>query len=323
MSLVNAITELETIWDDLSEDVQGKMKAVLDEAAVLQEQNEHLITNVLATGTILLTGRGEGDPVYDQWAQQFENSPDALPLMAKSVMEEVFRMQLPAAMKAAAAPNGAEESNVKVERALVAFSAETKEAMILCVSGAYLEQQITALETAFMTGLEEDAGELMDLIGYEDDPKAFGLYVYEGTMEWDADTGQIDISQMRWHELRFEELNALMRHERLWKPVYPNGVPESLLSREDDDESDILRPKRVRQDATNIGVGPVDADDDEYEEDEYEDEEDVYEDDEFEEDDELDDDDSDDDDSDDDDDDDDDDGDDTESEPVREASENE
>jgi hypothetical protein len=271
MNLVEACAYVDKEWENFTEDLKEPLKVIMDELGSLSGKNQHLINNIKATGEILLTGREEGDPVFDQWAGMFTNSPDALPHIAKSVMEQWINAQQRHAMEdmmAGESENGQEAEVSDVERILAAFSEESHDAIVIYASGGYLEQHITIQETV---DLEE-----LGLVGpseepYEDDPEEANIWVWEGRPVWDEEEGEVDFTDGIWRRPTFDEWQSIIRNKRAWAAAYPEGVPAHMLPQEEDREpiNPIIASRQresLHDQATDIGIGPLPDGDEESEE---------------------------------------------------------
>ena len=261
----------------VGEDIRSLFKDLFQHYEEAASRAQGLQETVAATGVILLAGRGEEDPVVREWADKFQESPEVLPLIAQSVIDQFIRIGSGTGHTLEGPPNG-EKKNKMEERALVVCSGTTGEYLILTASGAVLETEIAAMETAVMTGLILDADGEVGLID-ELTPRVMGLWVWKGYPEY-AEDGSVDYSDGQWGAPTGEDLLAFLHHKHPWRPVFPDKdgapagrVPERMVAQRKNEIERVYRPIVEAEIQRRIRMGEMEESDI-YEDDDFEDDDD-------------------------------------------------
>ena len=228
----------------LQEDARQKLKTAEGETDTLSRKHAAAMDILRSIGSALLSGRGDGDPIFDEFSDNVRKTPDVIPLLAKAVNAECMALRSmlndgylkvneEKAMEEMAleSENMSEDSRTEEdarfargnpfekERALVAFSIDTDEALIICSSGSHIERLIDESGTS----IANDLG-LLDTFNPNDEDE-WGLWIWEGHLR--IRKGRVDFSKGKWRSPEEEEFVMIANGHELW----PSAV-------EDEDEEE-------------------------------------------------------------------------------------
>lgn len=213
------------------EDIKIRVAEELSAYKTLDRQYSSTLHTLAKVREALLSGRVAGDEIFDRWAEKCAEVPGHIAGLANDVVRELAALKQQTEVKLDEPSSETKSDDVhgaemfsslstdvepeapkegEPERALVAFSADTDDALIICSSGSIIEDHIERIATS--------NADTIGLIGHGNDPlqhEMWGLFVWEGVPE-KAEDGSLSYEKGKWRDPDKNEWINILDGEEPW-----------------------------------------------------------------------------------------------------------